>query len=173
MLVDAEKLVKRALHVSPQLKFYTYYLLGHAHLQIFYDKLLAFQAKFDSAPKYKERFSKHVPHGGVAPGEFMLELPGFSDALRKFYKDHLEWARRALRTALEAARAEPVVFELDATVADCLRALAEACFLASEYRARVLAYKWARFEELDVGRKVQRIAQLRREAEQAVDDSLL
>ena len=90
MLADAEKLVKRALHVTPELKFYTYYLLGNAHLQIFYDKLLAFQAKFDSAPKYKERFAKHVPYGVVAPCEFMLELPGFNDALLKFYKDHLK-----------------------------------------------------------------------------------
>ena len=39
ILTDSEKLIKRTIHISPQLKFYVNYLLGHANLQIFYDKL--------------------------------------------------------------------------------------------------------------------------------------
>ena len=43
ILTDSEKLVKRALHVSPQVKFYVYLLLGFTSLQIFYEKVTEFQ----------------------------------------------------------------------------------------------------------------------------------
>ncbi len=32
VLTDAEKLMKRAVHVSPQLKFYLYYFMGYSNL---------------------------------------------------------------------------------------------------------------------------------------------
>ena len=42
VLTDADKLIKRTAHVSPQLKFYLAYFLGHSNLQIFYEKVLEF-----------------------------------------------------------------------------------------------------------------------------------
>jgi len=173
ILTDSEKLIKRTLHVSPQLKFYVNFLLGHANLQIFYDKLVEFQAKYEVSSKYKQSFQPHVPYGGVALAQYMVELPNFSENLKKFYKDYLEWAKRSLRATLDAAKTEAVMGELDLTLVDCLRDLAEVSFLVSEYRARVLGYKWAKYQELDVARKVQRKIQLKKEQDQVVDDNLL
>jgi hypothetical protein len=41
-LADSEKLIKRTLHVAPMLKFYVFYLLGHANLKLFYEKVQDF-----------------------------------------------------------------------------------------------------------------------------------
>lgn len=42
IIQDSEKLARRTLHISPQLKFYVHLFLGHSNVQIFYDKLIEF-----------------------------------------------------------------------------------------------------------------------------------
>lgn len=66
ILTDTEKLLRRTVHVAPQLKFYVNYLLGHANLYIFYDKIVEYQSKYEHNPKYKEGVSSHIPHGSIA-----------------------------------------------------------------------------------------------------------
>lgn len=156
VLVDSEKLLKRCLHISPQLKFYVNFLLGKSTLQIFYDKIREYQAKYETNPKYKERLGSHVPYGSVALGQYLLDLPNFSDKLKKYFKDYLDWSKKALKAALDYAKTEPIVCEFDFSVVDALRELSEVNFLISEYRVRVLEYKYAKYKELDVSRKVSR-----------------
>ena len=46
-------------------------------------------------PKYKESFVKHVPYGSIALGHFMIELPNFSEKLKKEYIEYLEISAKA------------------------------------------------------------------------------
>jgi len=81
VLQDTAKLVARCLYASPQLRFYQALLLAHVNRQIFYDKVLQFQAQYMRNPKYKASFVRHVPHGSIALGHFLVELPNFSEKL--------------------------------------------------------------------------------------------
>ncbi len=78
VILDAGKLMSRALFASPQLKFYQSFLLGHVNKLIFYENVMEFQSKYMRSPKYKESFTVHVPHGFIALGKFLIELPNFS-----------------------------------------------------------------------------------------------
>lgn len=81
ILTDTAKLVPRCLYLSPQLRFYQAFLVGHVNRMKFYDKVLEFQAQYTKRPKYKESFVRHVPHGSIALGHFLIELPNFSERL--------------------------------------------------------------------------------------------
>jgi len=86
VLAIADKLAVRTIYLCPQLKFYQAFLLGHVNRQLFYDKVLEFQAKYTANPKYKESFTRHVPHGSIALGHFLLSLPNFSENLQAEYR---------------------------------------------------------------------------------------
>jgi hypothetical protein len=147
VLLVTDKLADRTLYLCPQLQFYQALLQGHVNLQIFFDKVLDFQSKFTANPKYKESFTRHVPFGSIALGHFMLELPNFSHKMQSEYRAHLDESEKAFNKAILVAKAEAVVSEFDFTVRDAFRGMAEVCFLISEYRSRVLRYKYASFTE--------------------------
>ena len=109
----------------------------------------------------------------VALGSYLLDMPNFSEKLKKFYKDFLEWAKKSFKQAVDIAKTEPIVYEFDFSVVDALRELAEVNFLISEYRSRVLSYRYAKYRELDLTRKVTRKLEHRKELEVAIDDNLL
>lgn len=106
-------------------------------------------------PKYKESFVRHVPYGSIALGHFLIELPNFSDKLQQEYRGYLDESEKAFMHSIEIAKSEAVVFEFDFTVVDSLRGLAEICFLQSEYRSRILAYKYADYEDQDHDRRLE------------------
>jgi hypothetical protein len=136
------------------LRFYVQYLLGQTNLKIFYESVLEFQAKYQKQPKYKDSLAKHIPYGSIALGQFMLEVPNFSNELRSHYKDFLESAKKALKLAVDIGRTESIVYEFDFSIVDALRSLSEVSFLIMEYRARTLKYKYAKYKELDMARKL-------------------
>jgi hypothetical protein len=84
----------------------------------------------------------------------MVELPNFSEELKTKYKDYLEQAKKALKSAVDIGRTETIVYEFDFSIVDALRSLSEVSFLIMEYRSRVLGYKYAKFKELDMARKL-------------------
>lgn len=100
--------------------------------------------------------TKHIPHGFVALGKFLIELPNFSEKLKQYYKDCLDWAKISFKQAIDIAKNECILYEFDFTVVDALRGMAEVNFLLSEYRVRILNYKYAKYKELDLQRKVSR-----------------
>mgnify|MGYP001807125329 CR=1 FL=1 len=100
-------------------------------------------------------------------------MPNFSENLKKYYKDFLEWAKKSLKQAVDYAKSDPIVYEFDFSVVDALKELAEVNFLISEYRVRVLSYRYAKYKELDLTRKVTRKLEARKEQEQTIDDNLL
>jgi hypothetical protein len=61
----------------------------------------------------------------------------------------LDWSQQAYKQAIEIAKLEAVSYEFDFSIIDALRGMAEVCFLQSEYRARILAYKYAEFNQRD------------------------
>ena len=65
------------------MKFYLNLLMGHVNREIFYDKVKEFQSSYmREDPKYKQSFTIHVPHGSIALGHFLLELPNFSEKMK-------------------------------------------------------------------------------------------
>jgi hypothetical protein len=96
---------------------------------IFYDKVIAFQSNYMTNPKYKESFQRHVPHGSIALGHFLIELPNFSDELQTTFRAYLDAAEKAFMDSIEIAKSEAVVFEFDFSVVDSFRGLSEICFL--------------------------------------------
>jgi hypothetical protein len=123
-------------------------------LKIFYESVLEFQAKYNKINKYKDSLTKHIPYGSIALGHFMIELPNFSNELRAQYKEYLDLAKKALKQAVDIGRSESIVYEFDYSIVDALRSLSEVCFLQMEYRARSLKYKYAKYKELDMARKL-------------------
>ena len=93
----------------------------------------------------------------------MIELPGFSEALKSQFKEHLDTARKYLKTAVDIGRSECIVYEFDFTITDALRSLSEVSFLLYESRQRTLAYKYARYKELDLARKIANRVQAKRD----------
>jgi hypothetical protein len=63
--------------------------------QIFYDKVLQFQAKYMKNFKYKESFTRHVPYSSMALGHFLVELPNFSEKLQSEFRSYLNWSEKA------------------------------------------------------------------------------
>ena len=84
----------------------------------------------------------------------MLELPNLSHELKGHYKEYLDSAKKALKQAVDIGRSESIVYEFDFSIVDALRSLSEVCFLQMEYRARSLKYKYAKYKELDMARKL-------------------
>lgn len=62
--------------------------------------------------------------------------------------------------------------EFDFGVVDALRSLSECSFLLMEYRSRVLGYKYAKYKELDLARKLAHKIQLRKEGGATGNDNL-
>lgn len=176
ILVDSEKLTKRTLHLSPMLRFYVQYLLGETNIKIFYESVLEFQGKYQKQNKYKDSLTKHIPYGSIALGQFMVELPNFSNELRAKYKDYLESAKKALKQAVDIGRSESIVYEFDFSIVDALRSLSEVSFLLMDYRARSLKYKYARYKELDMARKLAHKVQQKKDLNESfaltTDDNL-
>mmetsp|Transcript_13381 Transcript_13381/g.20917 ORF Transcript_13381/g.20917 Transcript_13381/m.20917 type:complete len:212 (+) Transcript_13381:433-1068(+) len=129
--------------------------------------------------KYKHSFTRHVPHGSIALGHFLLELPNFSQRLQEEYKSYIEASEKAFIEAIEIGKKEAVVYEFDFSCVDALRGMAEICFLKAEYRSRTLSYKYAKFDEEDIQRRLDRLRQKKldelREAGEndELDDGLL
>lgn len=125
-------------------------------MQIFYEKVLEFQLQYAEKLKYTDSFARHIPYGSIAPGNYLLELPNFSENLKKVYQDYLVWAKKFLKQAVEVGKQEAVFYEFELGLVEALRTLSEVCFLISEYRQRVLGYKYAKYAEQDKRRKVDR-----------------
>lgn len=104
-----------------------------------------------------------------------MDMPNFSDKLKKYFKDYLEWAKKSFKQAIDFAKTETIVYEFDFSVIDALREMAEVNFLISEYRVRTLEYKYAKYKELDITRKISRRIDLKREGQlsNGIDDNLL
>ena len=68
----------------------------------------------------------------------------------------MEWSKKSLKQAIDISKSEPIVYEFDFSVVDALREMAEVNFLIAEYRARSLEYKYAKYKELDITRKITR-----------------
>lgn len=62
------------------------------------------------------------------------------------------------------------MYEFDFNLKDALQGLAETHFLISEYRQRLLEYKYAKYKEQDRERKIKRAHEKNRENE--VDDNI-
>ena len=154
ILQDSEKLIKRTLHIAPMMRFYVNFLLGWTNLKLFYEKVEEFQATYAKNPKYKESLAKHIPYGSIALGNFLLELPNFSETLKTQFREYLDWAKKYFKVSVDIGRLESIVYEFDFSILDALKSLSEACFLLMEYRARVLGYKYAKFKDLDMARKL-------------------
>ena len=84
----------------------------------------------------------------------MLELPNFSESMKKFYRDYLEWAKKYFKLSIEVSKNECILYEFDFTLVDALRELGETNFLISEYRSRTTSYKYAKYKELDMQRRI-------------------
>ena len=150
-------LAPRCLYISPQLKFYLNFLLGHVNCKLFYSKVLEFQSQFMTNPKYKDSFVKHVPSGSIALGHFLVELPNFSQKMKDEFRKYLDASEKAFLACAATAKAEALVMELDLTAVDALRGLAEVCFLQAEYRSRQLDYKYVQYKAQDQQRKLERL----------------
>lgn len=100
---------------------------------------------YSSKAKYRE-FTKHLPQGSLAIGKWMATLPGFSDALKKEFKQLLLDSEKSLLAAIESSNQEALHFEFDMSVGDAYRALSETCYLLAEYRVNVTGYKYAPYE---------------------------
>jgi hypothetical protein len=83
-------------------------------------------------------------------GKFLLELPNFSENIKKMYKDFLVWAKKSFKAALDISKNECILYEFDFNIVDALRGMAETNFLLSEYRTRAITYKYAKYKDLDI-----------------------
>ena len=81
-----------------------------------------------------------------------------------------------MKAAVDVGRLESIVYEFDFTITDALKALSETCFLIMEYRGRNLSYKYAKYKELDMARKIANRVQQKRDLNESLnlstDDNL-
>jgi len=76
-------------------------------------------------------------------GQYLIELPNFSQKLREELIGYLKSAKESFERAIELGRQECIVFEFDCNLCDAVRSLAEIEFYLGEYRERSLEYKYA------------------------------
>ena len=126
---ESQKLLAQSIFVSPQTKFYIFFLSGLVSKELFYDSVKEFQSDYMKQIKYKYSYKEHVPHGSIALGHFLLELPNFSERLSNEYRSLLDKSEENLNKAIDIAKGESVLFELDFSAIDALRDMAEVCFL--------------------------------------------
>jgi hypothetical protein len=134
VLNGTSKLLERTLYPTAQTIFYCSHLRGLACLRIFEQKVVQFQDGFVKNRKYRQSLVDHIPHDYFALGEFMIELPNYSSALRKELKALLIDARDQYKEAIRVGRQECALYEFDFSLKDALQGLAETHFLLGEYR---------------------------------------
>jgi len=76
-------------------------------------------------------------------GEFLIELPNFSNELKKSLMLFLTNAKSFFEKACSIGRNECILFEFDFSLKDALLGLSKTHFYLGEYRARILDYKYA------------------------------
>ena len=74
-------------------------------------------------------------------------MPNFSEKLKKYFKDYLEWSKKSFKQAIDIAKNEAIVYEFDFGIIDALKEMSEVNYLISEYRVRCLNYKYAKYKE--------------------------
>ena len=82
LLKDTLKLIDRTLYVSPQLQYYCHFLLGLANQKIFIEQVLQFQSQYSTMKKYKNSLTDHIPFDSIALGEYLIEMPNFSNTIK-------------------------------------------------------------------------------------------
>jgi hypothetical protein len=120
VLTGTAKLLERTLYPTAQLIFYCSHLRGLACLRIFEQLVIRFQDGYAKNKKYRQSLVDHIPHDYFALGEFMIELPNYSSALRTQLKSLLEDARDHYKEAIRVGRQECALYEFDFSLKDAL-----------------------------------------------------
>jgi hypothetical protein len=120
VLTGTSKLLERTLYPTAQLIFYCSHLRGLACLRIFEQLVIRFQDGYVKNKKYRQSLVDHIPHDYFALGEFMIELPNYSTALRKQLKALLIDARDHYKEAIKVGRQECALYEFDFSLKDAL-----------------------------------------------------
>ena len=143
LLQDTLKLMLRTVYVSPQLQFYCQFLLGLANQRIFVDMVVQFQGQYSSQRKYKTSLTEHIPFGSIALGDYLIELPNFSNHIKQKLSKLLTLSIAFYEEAIRVGRNECILYEGDFDLRDACQGLSEVTFYLGEYRQRVLEYKYA------------------------------
>lgn len=73
----------------------------------------------------------------------MIELPNFSQLLKTRLCELLIAAKRFYEDAINIGKSECVMYEGDFNLRDACKGLSDVDFYLSEYRPRMLSYKYA------------------------------
>lgn len=100
----------------------------------------------------------------------MIEIPGFSSEVRDKLLPMLNEAFDYYKKAIAIAKNECVLYEFEFNLKHALEGLSEVNFYLSEYRQRVLDYKYAEYIAEDKKRRIQNLKEKKRDAGQPDDD---
>lgn len=139
-------------------------MLGQANQKIFQDLIVQFQNKYAHLKKYKKSLTSHIPFNSFALGEYLIELPGFSQELREKLLSYLNDAFDCYKKAIAVAKNECPLYEFDFNLKHALEGLSEVNFYIGEYRQRVLDYKYADYIAEDKKRRIQNLKEKKKEA---------
>jgi len=70
--------------------------------------------------KYKTSLSDHIPYDGFALGEYLIELPNFSEQIKNVFLNHLKQAKKHYELATAVGKEECILYEFDFDLKDAL-----------------------------------------------------
>lgn len=95
--------------------------------------------------KYKAALSDHIPFDSIALGEYLIELPNFSNQIKEKLGKLLTQSKAFYEEAIKIGKDECILYEGNFSLKDACEGLSEVSFYLGEYRQRVLEYKYAEF----------------------------
>lgn len=103
--------------------------------------------------KYKQSLTNHIPFNSIALGEYLIEMPNFSNTIKEKLNDLLNASKLHYEKAINIGKNECILYEGNFDLKDACEGLSEVSFYIGEYRQRVLEYKYAQYMQQDRVRK--------------------
>jgi len=140
-LDDVYTIIQNIYQIPISLKYLFNFLYGKAFRRKFIEELLKIHKEYqDKYLKQKNKkyrkLNSRVPHRDLLRNQYMIDIPGFSEALKETLSPYLEKSKEYLKKAADLLKSECLLFENGIKVEEVFVELSQVCLYMREYRPR-------------------------------------
>jgi len=140
-LDDVNTIIQNIYQTPISSKYLFNFLYGKAWRRKFIEDFLKIHREYEEKymkqknKKYR-RLHTRVPYRDFLRNQYMIDIPGFGEALKETLLPYLDKAKEYLKKAADLLKAECLLFENGIKVEEVFTELCEVCLYMREYRPR-------------------------------------
>jgi len=140
-LDDANTIIQNIYQISISLKYLYNLLYGKAFRRKFEEDLIKTHKDYEDkylkqkVKKYRKLHTK-IPYRDLLRNQYMVDIPGFSEALKETLLPYLDKSKEYLKKATDLLKSECLFFENGIKVEEVFTELCQVCLYMREYRPR-------------------------------------